>query len=164
MLCPKAWLGSQLLSTQVRDRSKLHTCIPLMWCIKKPLEAVSRNCVVIGSLNRIATRSFSLANRYRESLVGLGAVRVELWDCCINNRLASFRRNTTAGEFGLKASAVCSTHFSTSTNCPWSWRELLNTGLSHVKNDSIGMALMCDDIRLAKITTTPRFDNAKCTF
>ena len=98
MLCPKAWLGSQLLSTQVRDRSKLHTCIPLTWCIKKPLEAVSRNCVVIGSLNRIATRSFSLANRYRESLVGLGAVRVELWDCCINNRLASFRRNTTAGE------------------------------------------------------------------
>ena len=27
-----------------------------------------------------------------------------------------------------------------------------------------GIALMCDDIRLAKITSKPRFDNAKCEF
>ena len=27
-----------------------------------------------------------------------------------------------------------------------------------------GIALMCDDIRLAKITTKPHFDNAKCKF
>ena len=26
------------------------------------------------------------------------------------------------------------------------------------------IALMCDDVRLAKITTKPRFDNAKCKF
>ena len=34
---------------------------------------------------------------------------------------------------------------------------------NNISRDS-GIAFMCDDIRLAKITTKPRFDNAKCKF
>ena len=82
-------------------------------------------------------------------------------DCCINNRLGSFRRNTTAREVWPESIRCLQYAFLNFLQIVRGERELLNTGLNHMKNDGIGMAVMSDDIRLAKIKTTANINRQK---